>query len=93
MNQVGGFSFHVLRCDMWGTSKSIGLEELGALYIWLLKGMKSAYYSMPTAQSCTIARQLPSGPPISEEWYLAAVELIADRCECGENVKWNSLPR
>ena len=88
----GGFTFHLVRCDQCGRTKSIGFEELGELHIRYLKGL-TVPYSIATAKSDAAARELPSGPPISEDEYNVGVELAAGHCKCGGKYTLNSPPR
>jgi predicted Zn-ribbon and HTH transcriptional regulator len=92
VRQGGGFTFHVVRCDNCGKTKSIGFEELGELHIRFLKGLTGPY-SMATAELDDLARKLPSGPAITEEEYKAGVESVAGYCRCRGKYTLSAPPR
>ncbi len=92
VNHDGGFTFHLVRCDRCGRTKAIGFEKLGELHIRYLKGLETPY-SMATAKLDAMARELPSGPPISEDEYHEGVELVAGRCRCRGKYRLDAPPR
>lgn len=92
VDHYGGFTFHLVRCDQCGSTKSIGFEELGELHIRYLKSLKVPY-SVATAKHDEMARQLPSRPPISEDVYHVGVEVAAGHCDCGGKYKLDAPPR
>jgi hypothetical protein len=92
VSQGGGFTFHVVRCEDCGETKSIGFEELGELHVRYLKS-QTVPYSIATAEVDDLARKLSSGPPITEEEYNAGVESAAGHCRCGGKYTLGASPR
>ena len=91
-NRNGGFSFHLLRCDTCGATKSISFEELGELHLRYLKGL-SGPYCMASADHDQAVRENFEGEPISEEDYHAAIEKKFPGCDCGGKYRFDAPPR
>jgi hypothetical protein len=92
ISEGGGFTFHKLRCDACGTSKSISFREIGEPHLRYIKGLKIPY-SMLTEESDREIQENYPGEPLSESDYYAAVEKIAGKCRCGGLFKFEAGPR
>lgn len=88
----GGFVFHLVRCDKCGRTKQLPFDKLGELHIRYLKGL-DVPYSMATEKTDAMARELPSGPPISKDEYNAGVEAAAGNCRCRGKYRMEAPPR
>lgn len=88
----GGFTFHLLRCETCGRTKSMRFHDLGEIHLRYLKGLPGPY-SVATAESDSrIKREYP-GEPISEAEYEEAVEKMAGICSCGGQFKFDAPVR
>ncbi len=88
----GGFSFHMLRCDTCGATKSIGFDKLGDLHLRYLKGL-SGPYCVASADHDRAVRENFESEPIGREQYHAAVEKKFRRCKCGGRYRFDAPPR
>ena len=77
----GGFSFHLLRCDQCGQTKSIGFDELGELHVRYVKGLPGPYCMASSDHDRNIQEHAPV-EPISKEEYHRGIEAAAGKCEC-----------
>ncbi len=80
----GGFSFHLVRCENCGKTKSIGFDKLGELHLRYLKGL-SEPYCVESAEHDECVREHTQVEPISEDAYHRGIEAIAGTCRCGGN--------
>ena len=67
MSEGGGFSFHLVRCDACGETKSVGFDEL-ASFICVSERATRAY-SMVSAEHDRYVRVHAPVEPISEQEY------------------------
>jgi hypothetical protein len=88
----GGFSFHLLRGDSCGQTRSIGFDELGELHLRYLKGLPGPY-CIASAEYDEHVRKHAPVEPISEEEYHKRVEALAGECECGGRYRLDAPPR
>jgi hypothetical protein len=80
----GGFSFHLVRCDKCGKTKSIGFDDLGELHLRYLKGLSGS-----NSLECNHL----SLESISEEEYWQRINVIAGECRCRGKYTLDALPR
>ena len=66
VEEGGGFSFHLLRCDKCGKTKSINFDELGEYHSKYIKGLIVPYSVATSKQDKYIQENYP-GESISEE--------------------------
>lgn len=88
----GGFSFHLVRCDKCGETKSIGFDELGELHLRYLKGLPGPY-CIASAEHDRQVREDAQIEPISEEEYHRGIEAIAGKCKCRGQFTVDAPPR
>jgi hypothetical protein len=88
----GGFSFHLVRCDKCGESKSIRFDDLGELHTRYMKGL-SGPFSIATAKHDEDIQKHAPVEPISEAEYLQGIEAIAGKCRCRGKYTLNAPPR
>jgi len=88
----GGFSFHLVRCDRCGKTKSIGFDDLGELHLRYLKGLPGPY-CIASAEHDENVRKHASVEPISEEEYHRGIEAIAGKCRCRGKYTLDAPPR
>jgi Zn finger protein HypA/HybF involved in hydrogenase expression len=88
----GGFSFHLVRCNKCGKTKSILFDELGELHLRYLKGLPGPY-CIASAEHDKYIRDHAQVEPISETKYHRGVEAIAGTCKCGGSYRFNARPR
>jgi hypothetical protein len=55
VNEGGGLSFHLLRCDTCGETKGVGFGELGELHLRYLKGLPGPYSVVTAAHESSKA--------------------------------------
>lgn len=92
VSEGGGFTFHLLRCDLCANTKTISFKEIGEPHYAFLKGLKVPY-SIATKDSDRHIQKAYSGKPLSREDYYAAVEKVAGQCRCGGSFKMDAEPR
>jgi hypothetical protein len=92
MHHGGGFSFHLLRCDTCGETKSVDFNELGELHLRYLKGL-SGPYCIASEEHDERVRMHAEVEPISEEEYHSGVEAFAGNCQCGGEFNFTAPPR
>jgi hypothetical protein len=88
----GGFTFHLLRCNKCGKSKTVLFGEIADLHFRYLKGFPEPY-SIATSERDEWIRENYDGEPISETEYYSRVEAFAGRCDCKGEYKIDALPR
>ena len=88
----GGFSFHLVRCDKCGKTRSIGFDELGELHMRYLKGLPGPY-CVASSQHDEYVRKQIKVEPISEEEYYRGVNAVAGKCRCGGKYTLDAPPR
>jgi hypothetical protein len=88
----GGFSFHLVRCEKCGKTKSIGFDELGELHLRYLKGLPGSY-CIASSEHDRYVRENAEVVPISEDEYHKGIEAAAGTCECGGNYGLDAPPR
>jgi len=92
VNDGGGFTFHLLRCDRCGAGRAISFEEIGEPHLRYLKGL-DVPYSMATAEHDRRVRETYHGEPVARDEYEAAVEELCGECECGGRFRFDAPPR
>lgn len=92
VNSGGGFSFHLVRCDKCGETKSIGFDELGELHLRYLKGLPGPY-CIATADHDQAVRLHAPVEPISEDEYYEGIDALAGECRCGGKYSLSAPPR
>jgi len=88
----GGFSFHLVRCDKCGRTKSIGFDQLGELHLRYLKGLKWTYCVATSEHDEHVRKHLPV-EPISEDEYHSGIDAMAGKCRCGGKYNLDAPPR
>lgn len=88
----GGFRFHLVRCDRCGNTKTIGVDELGELYVRYLRGLPGPYCVASSEHDECVQQHVPL-EPISEEEYHKGIEAFAGECRCGRKYSLNAPPR
>jgi hypothetical protein len=88
----GGFTFHLLRCDQCGATKSISFRDIGEPHLRYIKGLAGPY-CVATAESDARIQQEYPGEPLSEGEYYLAVEKMAGRCSCGGQFRFDAPVR
>lgn len=88
----GGFSFHLVRCDKCGKTKSIGFDDLGELHLRYLKVL-SGPYSVETSEHDQYIKDHTSLQAISEEDYYEGINAIAGKCRCRGKYTFDAPPR
>jgi hypothetical protein len=73
----GGFSFHLVRCDRCGKSKSVGFDELGDIHQRYLNDLPRS------------SEQYDE----NEASYHREIEAFAGKCKCGGKYTFDALPR
>jgi hypothetical protein len=92
VDEGGGFTFHLLKCDKCGASKSLNFDSLGEIHKRYLKGL-SVPYSMATSEADNYIRENYPCEPIAAQDYHKEVEKIAGNCNCGGQYKFNAPAR
>jgi hypothetical protein len=92
VDEGGGFSFHLLKCDKCGESKSLSFDNLGEIHKRYIKGL-SVPYSMATKEKDEYIQKNYPGEPITQQEYHKEVEKIAGNCKCGGQYKFNAPAR
>src|SRR3954471_23916246 len=92
INEGGGFTFHVLRCDRCGETRPVTFDELGLIHLRYLKGLPGPY-SVATAEHDQHVKDTFTGKPLSERGYHTAVQKYAGRHSCGGAFKFRAPPR
>jgi len=92
VSRGGGFSYHLVRCNRCGKTKSIGFDELGELHLRYLKGL-SVPYSTAGSEHDENIRKYAQVEPISEKEYHRSIEAMAGKCKCGGNYTLDAPPR
>ena len=92
MHEGGGFSFHLVRCDTCGATKSIAFDELGELHLRYLKGL-SGPYCVASSEHDEYVQKHAAVEPISGAEYYSEIDAIAGECSCGGKFSLNSPPR
>lgn len=88
----GGFSFHLIRCDRCGKTKSIGFDKLGELHLRYVKGLPGPY-SITSSEMDEYIRNNANVEPISKEEYYAGVKAFARKCKYGGRFTFDAPPR
>ena len=88
----GGFSFHLVRCDKCGKTKSMAVDELGELHLRYLKGLPGPYATASKQHDENARRHAPV-QPISEAEYHKGIEALAGQCRCGGRFCLDAPPR
>jgi Zn finger protein HypA/HybF involved in hydrogenase expression len=88
----GGFTFHLLRCNQCGETKTVLFEEIADLHFRYLKGLPGPY-SVVTSERDEWIKEDYDGEPISESEYYRGVEEFAGRCHCKGEYKIEAPPR
>lgn len=88
----GGFSFHLLRCDRCGKTKSIGFAELGDVHLGYLKGLPGPYCVASSEHDHEVQERYP-GRPLSERAYERKVQEFAGACGCGGRFRFRARVR
>ena len=88
----GGFSFHLLRCDTCGKTKSMAFDALGELHARYLKGLPGPYSIATAGQDEDIGEHAPV-QPISEAECYKGIEKVGGRCRCGGSYRLDAPPR
>jgi len=76
IRERGGFTFHLLHCDICGAEKMISFDELGDIHLRYIKGLDMPYSIATMEAEKDIKENYPS-EPISEDEYLKLVEEYA----------------
>ncbi len=92
VSEGGGFSFHLLRCDLCSNVKHLSFEQIGEPHLAYLKGL-DVPYSMATEERDREIQRSYRGKPLSQADYDRAVEKIAGHCQCGGSFKFDARPR
>ena len=92
VDEGGGFSFHLLKCNKCGASKSISFDSLGEIHKRYIKGL-SVPYSIATSEKDDYIRKNYPGEPITKQEYHKEVEKSAGHCTCGGQYKFNAPSR
>jgi predicted Zn-ribbon and HTH transcriptional regulator len=92
VDEGGGMSFQLLRCDQCGDIKWVSFDELGELHLRYLKGL-SGPYCIASAEYDREVREYAPMEPITEEEYHAGIEAMMKPCECGGKLTFNAPAR
>jgi hypothetical protein len=92
LDQGGGLTFLLLRCDSCGMTKAIGYDEVGDLHLQYIKGLPGPY-NIATSEIDRDIQKYTLVDPISEAEYHEDVEAFAGNCECGGKFTFNAPPR
>jgi len=92
VDEGGGFTFHLLRCDRCGRTKSIDFAELGDLHSAYLKGLQGPYAIISREHDLQVKGEY-SGSAMSEPEYHAAIEESLKRHNCGGRFRFSAPPR
>jgi Zn finger protein HypA/HybF involved in hydrogenase expression len=92
VSEGGGFSFHLVRCDQCGETKTIDFEDLGELHLQYLKGLSGPYCIASSVHDKDVQEHAPV-EPISKSKYHAEVESQAGSCKCGGHYAFDAPPR
>ena len=88
----GGFTFHLLRCDKCGKTKSIPFDDLGELHLRYLKSVEGPY-SVASRDRDEDTRKHSPVKPISGAAYYKGVEKVAGSCKCRGKFTFDAPPR
>jgi hypothetical protein len=88
----GGFSFHLVRCETCGKTKSMAFDVLGELHVRYVKGLPGPYSTATVEQDENLREHSPV-QPISEPEYHKEIEALAGRCRCGGRYRLDAPPR
>jgi len=88
----GWFTFHLLRCDRCGKTKSIGFDKLGELHLRYLKGLEIPYSSVTWEFDKSVQQHYPC-EPISEAEYHKENEKLQRKCRCGGRYLFEAPPQ
>jgi Zn finger protein HypA/HybF involved in hydrogenase expression len=92
VEQGGGFSFHLVRCDKCGKTKPIRFDALGELHLRYLNGLLGPY-SIETSEHDEHIRNHAPIETISEDDYHKRINTLAGRCRCRGKYTHEAPPR
>ncbi len=92
IDRGGGFSFHLLRCDKCGITKSINFDEIYELHQRYLKGL-SGPYCIATAEHDKRVQENVDIKPIGEDEYHKQIVNLAGNCKCSGKFVFDAPPR
>ncbi len=89
IDEGGGFTFHVLHCEVCGKDQSVEFMELGELHLRYVKGLPGPY-CIATSESDKRNQDEFPGDPLTESEYHAAVESFLNKCACGGTFRFDT---
>lgn len=92
VSEGGGFTFHLLHCDLCGAEVTVGFAELGRTHQRYVAGLDTPHCLAAQEQDRAAQLSFP-GDPLDEKAYHAAVEATAGRCGCGGRFTLEASPR
>jgi len=92
ISKGGGFSFHLLRCNECGKTKSVNFQKIDKLHQQYIKGLPSVYCVASTEHD-TRVQSNPDIEEISEDNYHKQIEIMLEKCKCGGSFKFDAPPR
>jgi hypothetical protein len=87
----GGFSFHLVRCDKCGKTRSVSFDDLGELHLRYLKGLQGPHPVEISVEDGNLQNQVLE--PISEDEYHRGIDAIAGRCRYRGKYMLDAPPR